>query len=88
MPNRRRLAKSSPTLCEKQNRKEWATQDSFCESMVRDLVKGLPPARSDSFGMILDVPHWIGWSAGLYFDSACINSARAVHASVRALLSA
>jgi hypothetical protein len=37
--------------------------------------------RSDSFGIILDVPHVIGWSAELYFDSACTNSARAVHAS-------
>ncbi len=43
--------------------------------------------RSDSFGIILDVPHLIGWSAELYFDSACINSARAVNASLRALLS-
>ena len=39
--------------------------------------------RSDSFGIILDVPHLIGWSAELYFDSACINSARAVNASLR-----
>jgi hypothetical protein len=43
--------------------------------------------RSDSFGIILDVQQLIGSSGELYFESAWINSARAVNASVRALLS-
>ena len=46
-----------------------------------ELSAATPPA------IFLDVPHLIGWSAELYFDSACINSARAVSASLRALLS-
>jgi hypothetical protein len=57
----------------------------YAEAMLRAWI--IVAFRSDSFGIILDVPHLIGWSAELYFDSACINSARAVNASLRALLS-
>ena len=57
----------------------------YAEAILRASI--IVAFRSDSFGIILDVPHLIGWSAELYFDSACINSARAVNASLRALLS-
>jgi len=57
----------------------------YAEAMLRAWI--IIAFCSDSFGIILDVPHLIGWSAELYFDSACINSARAVNVSVRALLS-
>jgi len=57
----------------------------YAESILRAWI--IVAFLSDSFGIILDVLHLIGWSAELYFDSACINSARAVNASLRALLS-